>query len=59
MAIGVWPELAHGSIRFSLGWGITEADIDYVLDVLPPIIKRLRAMSTVACCNLSELGNSN
>ncbi|MDR0539343.1 MAG: aminotransferase class V-fold PLP-dependent enzyme, partial [Spirochaetaceae bacterium] len=42
MAIGVWPELAHGSIRFSLGWGITETDIDYVLDVLPPIIKRLR-----------------
>jgi cysteine desulfurase len=47
MAIGVWPELAHGSIRFSLGHGVTEADIDYVLEKTPPIIKRLRAMSTV------------
>jgi cysteine desulfurase len=47
MAIGVWPELAHGSIRFSLGWGLTEEDVDYVIETLPPIIKRLRAMSTV------------
>jgi cysteine desulfurase len=47
MAIGVGPELAHGSIRFSLGWGITQADIDYVIATLPPIIARLRAMSTI------------
>jgi len=46
LATGVGPELAHGSIRFSLGWGITESDIDYILDVLPPIITQLRAMST-------------
>ena len=54
MAIGVWPELAHGSIRFSLGWGLTEQDIDYVLEITPPIIKRLRAMSTIACCNIGQ-----
>jgi cysteine desulfurase len=48
MAIGVGPELAHGSIRFSLGWGITAEDIDYVIDTVPPIIARLRAMSTLA-----------
>ncbi|MDR0639336.1 MAG: cysteine desulfurase [Spirochaetaceae bacterium] len=47
MAIGVWPELAHGSIRFSLGHGVTQDDIDYVLEKTPPIIARLRAMSTV------------
>jgi cysteine desulfurase len=47
MAIGVWPELAHGSIRFSLGHGVTHDDIDYVLKKTPPIIARLRAMSTV------------
>ncbi|MDR1375127.1 MAG: aminotransferase class V-fold PLP-dependent enzyme, partial [Treponema sp.] len=47
MAIGVWPELAHGSIRFSFGWGISGEDIDYVLETLPPIVARLRAMSTV------------
>jgi cysteine desulfurase len=47
MATGVWPELAHGSIRFSLGWGIREDDIDYIIETLPPIIARLRSMSTV------------
>ena len=47
MAIGVWPELAHGSIRFSLGHGVTQDGIDYVLEKTPPIIARLRAMSTV------------
>jgi cysteine desulfurase len=46
MAIGLGPELAHGSIRFSLGWGITDSDINYIIEVLPPIIARLRAMST-------------
>jgi len=47
MAIGVGPELAHGSIRFSLGWGISADDIDYIVKTLPPIIARLRAMSTI------------
>jgi len=46
LATGLGHEYAHGSIRFSLGWGITESDIDYIIDVLPPIIARLRAMST-------------
>jgi cysteine desulfurase len=47
MATGVGPELAHGSIRFSLGRGTSEDDVDYVLEKLSPIIKRLRRMSTV------------
>jgi cysteine desulfurase len=55
MAIGVWPELAHGSIRFSLGWGDTDEDIDYVIETIPPIIARLRAMSTLGCCNIASL----
>jgi cysteine desulfurase len=46
-AIGAGPELAHSSIRFSLGWGITTDDIDYIIETLPPIIARLRAMSSV------------
>jgi len=50
MATGVGPELAHGSIRFSLGWGITEGDIDYIIEILPPVIARLRAMSTLSDC---------
>jgi cysteine desulfurase len=48
LATGLGPELAHGSIRFSLGWGITEDDIDYIIEKLPSIIARLRSMSTVA-----------
>ncbi|MDR1238559.1 MAG: cysteine desulfurase [Treponema sp.] len=48
MALGVEAELAHGSIRFSLGWGITAEDIDYIVETVPPIISRLRAMSTLA-----------
>jgi len=47
MAIGVGPELAHGSIRFSLGWGISADDIDYIVTTLPPIIARLRAMASM------------
>jgi len=47
MATGVGPELAHGSIRFSLGWGITVEDIDYIIETLPPIIARLRAMGGI------------
>jgi cysteine desulfurase len=47
MAIGSGPEWAHGSIRFSLGWGITEADVRYTVETIPPIIARLRSMSSV------------
>lgn len=47
LAIGAQAELAHGSIRFSLGWGITETHIDYIIETVPPIIERLRAMSSV------------
>jgi cysteine desulfurase len=47
LAMGVGPELAHGSIRFSLGLRVTAEDIDYVTETLPPIIARLRAMSTI------------
>jgi len=50
MATGLGHEMAHGSIRFSLGWGITEEDIDYIIETLPPIIARLRAMSTLEAC---------
>ncbi len=45
LAIGLSPELAHGSLRFTLGRFTQAEDIDYVLDVLPPIVKKLRAMS--------------
>lgn len=46
LAGGLDVELAHGSIRFSLGRYNTMEDVEYVLQVLPPIIKRLRDLST-------------
>lgn len=39
------PEVAHGSLRFSLGRMNTEEDVDHVLEVLPQVVKRLRDMS--------------
>lgn len=46
LACGLDVELAHGSIRFSFGRFNTIEDVDYVIDRLPPIIKRLREIST-------------
>ena len=45
LAMGIPAEVAHSSLRFSLGKANTPEDIDRVLDVLPPIVKELRAMS--------------
>lgn len=45
IAIGLKPERAHGSLRLSIGKENTEQEIDYVLEVLPEIIKKLRKIS--------------
>ncbi len=45
MAMGLSHELAQGSVRFSVGRLTRAEDIDYVLEVLPPIVERLRNMS--------------
>lgn len=45
LAIGLPHEIAHGSLRLSLGDGTTEEDVEHVLKVVPPIIQRLRDMS--------------
>ncbi len=45
LGIGLPHEIAHGSLRLTLGDFNTEADVDYVLEQLPPIVARLRAMS--------------
>jgi cysteine desulfurase len=44
-AIGKTPDEAHGSLRFSLSSMTSEEDIDYVVDVLPGIVARLRELS--------------
>jgi cysteine desulfurase len=45
MAIGLTTELAHGSLRFSLGKQTSEDDISHVLTILPGIVAKLRAIS--------------
>jgi len=45
LAIGLPHEVAHGSLRFTLGESNTDGDVDYVVETLPPIVERLRAMS--------------
>jgi len=45
LAMGLTHEVAHGSLRISLGHDNTEEEVDYFLEVLPEIIDRLRAMS--------------
>ena len=45
LALGLPPEQAHGSLRFTLGKWTAEEDIEQVLEVLPPIVAKLRAMS--------------
>ncbi|NIA09937.1 MAG: cysteine desulfurase NifS [Nitrospiraceae bacterium] len=45
MAIGLDEVQAHGSLRLTLGRGNTKEEIDYVIEVLPPILEKLRAMS--------------
>ena len=45
LAIGLPHELAHGSLRLTLGKESTEADVDYILEKIPGILGKLRAMS--------------
>jgi len=45
LAIGLPPEIAHGSLRLTLGKDNTEKEIDYVIDILPGTIEKLRALS--------------
>jgi cysteine desulfurase len=47
LSVGCPPEIAHGSLRVSLGRFTTEAHIDYFLEVFGPIVERLRSMSPV------------
>jgi cysteine desulfurase len=45
LAMGICHEIAHGSLRLTLGKSTTREQIDYVLEVLPEIVTKLRAMS--------------
>lgn len=45
LALGLKHEVAHGSLRLSLSDEATEDDVDYILEVVPKVVKRLRDMS--------------
>jgi len=45
LAIGLSAEVAHGSLRFTLGRWTKEEDVDYLLEQLPLVVEKLRAMS--------------
>ena len=48
LALGLTHEVAHGSVRMTLGDDTTDEDIDYVLETLPKVAHRLRAMSPIS-----------
>ena len=45
LAIGLPHEIAHGSLRLSLGRDTTDEEVDYVLKTLPEVVRKLRMMS--------------
>ncbi|MEN6564837.1 MAG: cysteine desulfurase NifS [Veillonellales bacterium] len=57
LAIGLPHEIAHGSLRLTLGSATTEEDIDYTIEVLPGIVQRLRDMSPLWKEYLKQGGN--
>jgi cysteine desulfurase len=45
--MGIEHTLALGALRLTLGRGTTQADVDYVAEILPGIVEKLRAASPV------------
>jgi cysteine desulfurase len=48
LAIGISRDTGHGSLRFSLSKDTTREEIDYVLEMLPPLVEKLRRISPLA-----------
>ena len=55
LAYDIPTEEAQSAVQFTLGRSNTEADIDFILGILPPIITKLRAMSPFSPENLAEM----
>jgi len=45
LAMGLEPEAAHASVRFSIGEGTTDEDVDRIGEITPPIVERLRSLA--------------
>ncbi len=54
LAMGICHEIAHGSLRLTIGKSNTQAEIDYLLEVLPEIVTKLREMSPLYNTNRKE-----
>lgn len=59
MAIGLPHEIAHGSLRLSVGDFTTYEDIDYIIEKLPDVIQKLRSMSPLYLNKLKEEKTNN
>jgi len=55
-AMGISAELAQGSLLFTLGLNNSDEDVDYALEVLPPVVDRLRQMSPLYAKFIKEQG---
>lgn len=47
LAIGLPKEIAHGSLRLSLSGNNTDEDVDYLLEIVPAVVQKLRDMSPI------------
>lgn len=56
-AIGLSPDLAQGTIRFSMSKSITKEEIDFVVDKLEEIVKKLRRMSPISKTQVGKMKN--
>ena len=56
-AIKLSPELAAGTIRITISKNITKEDIDYVVEKLEDIVKKLRAISPLTKSSIGEFDN--
>jgi len=57
LATGLSPEMAHTSLRFTVGPANDDDEVEYVLSVLPSIVERLRAMSPLVAARERNGGN--
>ena len=47
IAMGLTPEDAHASVRFSLGEGNDRSDVERILETTPPVVARLRSLGSL------------
>ncbi len=59
LAIGLPHEIAHGSLRLTFGESNTEEDVDYLIEVLPSLVAKLREMSPLYENHLKAVKSTN